>query len=235
LTGLKAKFLERFNFLREACQHWGEAETVPNINFKEGGILNLWMELTPEHSRTTFKVELVNGKFKSMEDFMTKYFIIVDKISILSEKSKAYHHMVNLTQLKKGTPQQRSQRTRRETSTLDDALDEWTQDEDSVEAPREVKGGLAEDEDCGTQELHHLRLTQTSDKAVCHRMMLYGKCDGPCNYDHSPSKIDSERERLAYSWRREKEREDPMKVDPVVPKILRRNHPGYQYPGEKPD
>jgi hypothetical protein len=46
LTGLKAKFLERFNFLREACEDGGEAETVPNINFKEGGILNLWMELT---------------------------------------------------------------------------------------------------------------------------------------------------------------------------------------------
>jgi hypothetical protein len=159
-----------------------------------------------------------------MKDFMMKYFVIVDKISVLSEKSKAYHHMVNLTQ-----------RSQRETSTLDDALDEWTQDEVRVEAPREVKRGLGEDEDCGTQGLHHLRLTQTSDKAVCHRMMLYGKCDGPCNYDHSPSKIDSERERLAYSWRREKEREDPMKVDLVVPKILRRSHPGYQYPGEKPD
>jgi hypothetical protein len=135
LTGLKEKFLERFNFLREACQHWGDAEAVPNINFKEGGILNLWMELT---RRTTFKVELVNEKFKSMEDLMMKYFVIVDKISVLSEKSKAYHHMVNLTQLKKASFQQRSQR---ETSTLDDALDEWTQDEDRVEAPREVKGG----------------------------------------------------------------------------------------------
>jgi hypothetical protein len=50
LTGLKAKFLERFNFLKEACQYWGEAEAVPNINFKEGGVLNVWMELTPEHS-----------------------------------------------------------------------------------------------------------------------------------------------------------------------------------------
>jgi hypothetical protein len=97
--GLKAKFLERLNFLREACQYWGDAEAVPNTNFKEGGILNLWMELTPEHSRTTFKVELVNKKFKSMEDFMMKYFVVVDKISGLSEKSKAYHHMVNLTQL----------------------------------------------------------------------------------------------------------------------------------------
>jgi hypothetical protein len=60
---------------------------------------NSKMELTPEHSRTTFKVELVNKKFKSMEDFMMKYFVVVDKISGLSEKSKAYHHMVNLTQL----------------------------------------------------------------------------------------------------------------------------------------
>jgi hypothetical protein len=29
LTGLKAKFLERFNFLREACQHWERRKQYP--------------------------------------------------------------------------------------------------------------------------------------------------------------------------------------------------------------
>jgi hypothetical protein len=174
-------------------------------------------------------VELVNEKFKSIEDFMVKYFTRVDKISVLSEKSKAYHHMVNLSQLKKASFHQRSQR---EALILDDALDEWTREENSLGRPM-VREVLDEDGDHGDEDNHLLGLTQTDDKPVCHKKLLHGKCDGPCNYDHSPSKINSERERLVYNWKKEKEGENQVKVDPGATKILRRSNPGYQYPGEK--
>jgi hypothetical protein len=84
------------------------------------------------------------------------------------------------------------------------------------------------DGDYGDEDNQLLGLTQTNDKPVCHKKLLRGKCDGPCNYDHSPSKINSERERLVYNWKKEKEGENQVKVDPGATKILRRSNPGYQ-------
>jgi hypothetical protein len=66
---LKRKFTERYNFLLEASRRKGKKKQqhsrVPALNFKEGGVLQTFLNLTPEGSRESFKVAvpLVDKRF----------------------------------------------------------------------------------------------------------------------------------------------------------------------------
>jgi len=51
-------------------------EAIPALTFKEGGLFDIWLSLTPEGSRLPFKQMLLNTgeKFDSLESFFAKYF-----------------------------------------------------------------------------------------------------------------------------------------------------------------
>ena len=96
LYGLRQKFRERFDFLSEGAVKAGRKDAVPAINYKQGGLLNVWTDLTPEGSREPFKQMLVNGRYDSLEDFFEKYFAKVDDTNILSENIKVYKYRIGL-------------------------------------------------------------------------------------------------------------------------------------------
>jgi len=54
-------------------------EAIPAVNYKYGGLLNIWTDLTPEGSRDSFKQMLINNKYESLEEFFEKYFAKVDE------------------------------------------------------------------------------------------------------------------------------------------------------------
>ena len=57
LYSLNVKFMERFNSLKKECKKSGEKGAIPLPSFKPGGFLNLWMELTTEKTRESFKTD----------------------------------------------------------------------------------------------------------------------------------------------------------------------------------
>ena len=89
LSNLRVKFVERFEFLKTACELFDVEEYIPVSNFKENGYLQIFMELTPERSRKPFRMELPD-RFTDINNFMEKFFAIVDRVSDLSEASRQY-------------------------------------------------------------------------------------------------------------------------------------------------
>lgn len=87
LYGLRQRFKERFDFLSA-------------INYKVGGLLNIWTELTPEGSREPLKQMLINGRYDSLEEFLEKYFAKVDETNTLSENIKVYRFRTGWDQRK---------------------------------------------------------------------------------------------------------------------------------------
>ena len=57
-------------------QEDGGEDIIPPPTFKPGGLLNIWMDLTPEKTREPFRMEL-RDKFSDVNDFMRKYFEVV--------------------------------------------------------------------------------------------------------------------------------------------------------------
>jgi hypothetical protein len=70
LYGLKKKFKDRFEFLVAGAEKTGRRESIPAINYKQGGALNIWTDLTPEGSRESFKQMLINGRYDTLDSFL---------------------------------------------------------------------------------------------------------------------------------------------------------------------
>jgi hypothetical protein len=143
------------------------------------------MNLTPERSRENFKIELMNEKYTDIDDFMTKFFEMVETISKLSESARSYETKINW---KDNSPYQ----------------------EKSHFPPKKfnyMKGEQVEFDECEDREEYteeeFFYMQQPREKQVCHRMMLYGKCesDSKCNYEHSDARINSEREKFSIGAR----------------------------------
>lgn len=76
LNVLRAKFIERFLFLKQACER-GNPSAIPSPGFKEGCSFNAFLELTPMGSRQEFRT-LLYDKGKELSDFLEGYFALVD-------------------------------------------------------------------------------------------------------------------------------------------------------------
>lgn len=85
LYNLKTKFSERYEFLVNANKLSKKPILLPAVNFKQGGILPVWMALTPEHSREPFTNLLINDKFESLDLFFVKFFDIVEETFRMGE------------------------------------------------------------------------------------------------------------------------------------------------------
>jgi hypothetical protein len=82
LSCLRAKFTEQYEFLTVGIMLMrGDeqlpADMIPALNFKEGAVLNTWMELTPEGARHLFKSRLVQGTYNDLNTFFTAFFKVV--------------------------------------------------------------------------------------------------------------------------------------------------------------
>jgi hypothetical protein len=66
---LRQRFKERFDFLSEGAVRMQRRDAIPAINYKPGGVLNIWMDLTPEGSREPLKQLLINAKYDSLDEF----------------------------------------------------------------------------------------------------------------------------------------------------------------------
>ena len=244
LIGLRVRFVERYKFLKEACKLYNLEDSIPNVNFKEGGVLNVWMDLTPELSRSSFKVALVNERFSSLGQFMEKYFHIVDNLAALSEKARTYSYAVNLPQLRKARESHPSPSGAKKMMSMvpegegELSQSHWEAEEEDAEFPYSGTNPLSEvGEHVDDEPVAVMAMGKPEPKQVCHRKLLNGKCDSnSCNFDHSPLRINSERERLVHNWRNEKEAKT-MPPTPTssasIPSLLKKPSPGYQYPGER--
>lgn len=126
LYGLKSKFVERFEFLKDACLLKNQSKIIPTATFKPNGFLNIWMSLTPEKSRESFKMEL-ETKYDSLDEFLEAYFEVVDRVEELSNSAKAYEiksgwKNLEATQLKKVMVMNETQENEEEPSSECNAL-----------------------------------------------------------------------------------------------------------------
>ena len=88
------------------------------------------------------------------------------------------------------------------------------------------------------EELFQLGSRDSVEKPVCHKLLLGNKCDGgtSCKYDHSPARLNSEKERLVVHWRREKEGQrqlQPLHNQQAQTQMFKRDQPGFKTPQSK--
>ena len=98
LHQLRSKFGDRYDFLVAGAVMMNREEAIPVVNFKQGGVLNTWMLLTPEGSRSVFLAILINEKFSTLEKFFDRYFKEVDKNYELAQNAIIYKHRTNIVQ-----------------------------------------------------------------------------------------------------------------------------------------
>ena len=85
---LRQKFRERYEFLVEGATMMKRKEALPQINFRPGGLLEIWFQLTPEQIRESFEKILQNKKryYDSLQEFLEAYFDLVDDTYNRSEQ-----------------------------------------------------------------------------------------------------------------------------------------------------
>ena len=96
LGKLREKFEERYEFLREACILCKMEEAIPNLKWRDGGLLQIFLELTPEETHEGFKTVLTRvSTYTTVDHFLSAYFAVVqdtyekfDSARILSEERK---------------------------------------------------------------------------------------------------------------------------------------------------
>ena len=89
LCGLRTKFLDRYDFLKDACELAGRRNCIPYNTFKDGGVLWTWMDLTPVKARNNFKLDLSHRHWDDLRGFLKDFFKIVDKTARQAEAALA--------------------------------------------------------------------------------------------------------------------------------------------------
>ena len=218
LASLKVKFIERFIFLKKACKKLGREDIIPLPTFKPGGLLTIWMDLTPEKTREPFRMEL-RDKFSDVNDFMRKYFEVVDKVYNLSEAAKAY-------EAKTGQSSSNAHFAKPNSNTSSVKLNTKSYVNSFVHVEEEefdTREDVDEDEEV-TGVVN--AVSEATKKLICYSLLCYSKCDKmrECRYDHDLTRIRSEREKIVYLCRKEAEKEQSTKGMSVQPRQL----PGQQ-------
>lgn len=94
LYTLKEKFLERYQFLADGTKLLQRDQCIPMNNFKSGGLLKVWMDLTPEGSRDAFITMLINHKYQDITEFLDRYFLIVEETYNMFQWTKTYKNRI---------------------------------------------------------------------------------------------------------------------------------------------
>lgn len=94
LKNLKNKFMDRYDLLTDGARLTNRTSVIPANNFKQGGLLHIWMQLTPEGARDSFTNILINEKYSSLEDFLMKFFVIVEETYVMSQWVYTYKNRI---------------------------------------------------------------------------------------------------------------------------------------------
>jgi hypothetical protein len=65
------------DFSSEACTLCKLSESIPKLKWKDGGILQVFLELTPEEMHEGFKTVLTRVNYSTVEHFLNAYFAVV--------------------------------------------------------------------------------------------------------------------------------------------------------------
>ncbi len=95
LYRLKTKFKERYNFLTSGAKVLRREEIIPALNFKPGGLLNVWMDFTPMGARSSFTNRLIQGNYPDLDSFFKSFFKIVEENSVMSQHAMTYRMRMN--------------------------------------------------------------------------------------------------------------------------------------------
>ncbi len=194
LYGLRQKFKERFEFLAEGAIMMSRREAIPAINYKQGGLLNIWTDLTPEGSRDAFKQMLINGKYDTLDEFLEKYFLKVEETNSLSDNIKVYKYRIGLTKTERDMPKNMEYKATKYYNI--------EQDNDEVRTP-------SEDEDEREESVFAIDNNDRAEysREACPRLLTKGKCwQRDCRYSHKALLVDEEKERILKQWMDERDR-----------------------------
>ena len=196
LYGLRKKFKERYDFLVAGADKTSRKDCIPAINYKQGGLLNIWTDLTPEGSRESFKQMLVNGKYDTLDAFLEKYFAKVDETNNLSENIKVYKYRI-------GTNYEKSQET--------DSHQRKGERLYNMEKGEDVKDkdDVVDEEDAEVFAMgDNVKVEYTQE--ACPKLMLKGQCwQRDCKFSHKSALINSEKNKLIQQWSKQQDQRRP--------------------------
>jgi hypothetical protein len=189
LHGLKKKFMERFEFLSKGAIAVGRRDAIPAINYKHGGVLNVWTDLTPEGSRESFKQLLINGKYDTLEEFLERYFVKVEETNNLSENIRVYKYRIGANSYDRGYNRDINTQRNGNLHCVEDeehsALDPFANAED--------------------EEVYFMNEDEKVEysKEACPKLLIKGKCwHRDCKYSHKVSVINEHKDKLLKEWTR---------------------------------
>ena len=224
LYGLRQKFRERFEFLSEGATKAGRRDAIPAINYKQGGLLNVWTDLTPEGSRDPFKQMLINAKFDSLDEFFEKYFAKVDETNVLSENIKVYKYRVGIFQHTQSSSQRPTYNTSKK-ERLHQIEDEMNQIPDYMD-----------DEEDQVYSMEKSR--EDFSNQACSKLVVVGTCwNRDCRYSHNPNVVEKQKEQLLRKWSDEKATKTKPQMTPdklATPPAVNQRQPSSsgQQPGQ---
>ena len=218
LYSLRQKFEERYEFLAEGAATVKRNDVIPSLTFKPGGILRVWMRLTPQTTRASFEAMLQSKKFANLQAFFTAYFVLVDDTNEKMEQARILDGRL-----------QAPARISFIQSVEEDYLEEeesnqFDEDFQSIQnTPRfnnrgswQEKGGRGSGAWQGDARRQSFsaqgRPSRTSNstlqhevaRGICQKLLLYDKCvDTPerkCPYLHTPQLVREEREKIKNLW-----------------------------------
>ena len=73
---LKRAFMERYKFLVEAAKKTNNERSIPAFSFKDAGLFQTWLLLTPTGMRQSFQRDLDRTKYDSLERFFRLILLI---------------------------------------------------------------------------------------------------------------------------------------------------------------
>jgi hypothetical protein len=222
LLRLKTKFTERYNFLKSGIKIKNRMDANPAINFKQGGLLNTWMDLTPQGARDSFVNRLIQQSYKDLEDFFVAFFKIVEENYVMSRNFVTYESRLRLsTELEKtprrgfhdrdgGRRQYNHPGPRRTDDNLhlidqEDTLRHLCVIDPDGEALQELVEGLSKDDEDGGGALYAFQSLKKQEgrpaDQVCRKYLFDGKCSiKDCKYPHTWRLMMEERKKWITAW-----------------------------------
>ena len=205
LGKLREKFEERYEFLREACILCKIEEAIPNLKWRDGGLLQIFLELTPEETHEEFKTVLTRmSTYTTVDHFLSADFAVVqdtsEKFDSAERKSKKLPSIGQVQTKSSGKFQGSSQYNPRreyrgshprlqmlveEPDSDDDDIDEGDEGDQEREGEEDFELLIAARQGVNPQFVKHQVKNQIKPKAadtsrrgrsVCIRYEREGKC-----------------------------------------------------------
>lgn len=229
LTRLKHKFRERYEFLTGGLKLLYQdgdipADMIPALNFKQGGLLNVWMDLTPVGARKSFITRLIQGTYPDLNSFFIAFFKIVEENYVHSQSAITYKSRIASTEHNGQQQQQRPIHmvhniTEEEHYHLEadrelgDFYWQFQQDEysegygdgeygeEEQEELHYVKGNqIQKNNQQHMKNKHSTTRSEQKHDQLCLRYLTGEKCNDACKYSHTWLKREEMRKKLIESW-----------------------------------